>query len=195
LVLLRAGTIAPRSGVDRGVAGGGSALKIREVKTNNRKKAFEVLTEKGEYSFPFAKLVAQPTRTDRVREVCPDPEAGHEAFTYRLESGFEDTVHLDVVLEYNRDPALLNELLLYRLTVVACEAVRETGLSKREMIRRLGTSASQFYRLLDPTYYGKSVGQMVALLNILGKDVDFTIRPKASSSADRKKPVNVLRAD
>ena len=170
-------------------------MKIKLVKANNRKRVFEVLTEKGEYSFPFAKLVTQPTRTDRVEAVCPDPEAGHEAFTYRLESGVEDTVHLDVVLEYNQDPALLNELLLYRLTVVACEAVRETGLSKREMIRRLGTSPSQFYRLLDPTYYGKSVGQMVALLNILGKDVDFTVSPQAGPSADSKKPVDALRTE
>ena len=153
-------------------------MKIVAVKANNRKKVFELLTEKGEYSLPFAKLVAQPTRTDRVREVFPDPEAGGEAFTYRLESGTEDTVHLDVVLEYNQDPALLNELLLHRLTVQALESVEESGLSKRAMIRCLGTSASQFYRLLDPTYYGKSVGQMIALLRVLGKEVDLVVRAK-----------------
>ena len=157
-------------------------MKIVGVKANNRKKVFEVLTAKGEYSFPFAKLLAQPTRTDRVREVYPDPEAGGEAFTYKLESGVEDTVHLDVVLEYNQDPDLLNDLLLYRLTSVARDAVEESGLSKREMIRRLRTSPSQFYRLLDPTYYGKSVGQMVALLHILGKKVDFEVSPLRPST-------------
>jgi len=51
-----------------------------------------------------------------------------------------------------------------------------SGLSKREVIRRLGTSASQFYRLLNPTYYGKSVGQMLALLRVLGKEVDLVVR-------------------
>jgi hypothetical protein len=157
-------------------------VRIVGVKANNRKKVFEVLTAKGEYSFPFAKLLAQPTRTDRVREVYPDPEAGGEAFTYKLESGVEDTVHLDVVLEYNQDPDLLNDLLLYRLTSVARDAVEESGLSKREMIRRLGTSPSQFYRLLDPTYYGKSVGQMVALLHVLGKKVDFEVTPQRPSA-------------
>jgi len=164
-------------------------MKIAEVKVNNRKRVFEVLTAKGEYDFPFAKLVVQPTRADRVREVFPDPEAGGEAFTYRLDSGVEDTVHLDVVLEYNQDPALLNDLLLYRLTGKAREAVEESGLSKREMIRRLGTSASQFYRLLNPTYYGKSVGQMLALLHILGKEVDFVVRPTADPQ-----PINSRRA-
>ena len=67
-----------------------------------------------------------------------------------------------------QNPGLLNELLLYRPTVQARDAVEESGLSKREMIRRLGTSPSQFYRLLDPTYYGKSVGQLIGLFSILG---------------------------
>ena len=60
---------------------------------------------------------------------------------------------------------------------VARDAVEESGLSKREMIRRLRTSPSQFYRLLDPTYYGKSAGQMLALLHILGLEVDVVVTP------------------
>lgn len=152
-------------------------MKILEVKANNRRKAFELLTKKGDYSYPFAKLATQPTRSDRVVEVFPDGEAGSEAFTYRLESGAEDTVHLDAVLEFNQDPGLQNEILLYRLTVQAREVVENTGLSKREMIRRLGTSPSQFYRLLDPTYYGKSVGQMLDLLRILGLKVEVVVTP------------------
>ena len=160
-------------------------MKIIEVKANNRKKAFEVRTDQGEYSFPFVKLTERPSQVDRVEEVFPDEEAGGEAFTYRLESGAEDTVHIDAVLEYNQKPSYLNEVLLHRLTVQALEAVEESGLSKREVIRRLGTSASQFYRLLDPTYYGKSVGQMLALLRVLGKEVDIIVRGKTESFSSR----------
>ena len=80
------------------------------------------------------------------------------------------------MLEYNRDSGYLSELLLHELTVEALKALEESGLSKRELIRRLGTSPSQFYRLLDPTYYGKSVGQMLALLHLLGKEVDLVVR-------------------
>lgn len=156
---------------------GGKALRILDVQANYRTKAFEVSTVEGEYSYPFAKLPLRPDTEDRVREVYADAEAGYEAFTYRLASGMEDTVHMDAVLEYNQDPGILNELLLYRLTVQATDAVRESGLSKREMIRRLGTSPSQFYRLLDPTYYGKSVGQLIALFSILGMEVDVVVSP------------------
>jgi len=46
------------------------------------------------------------------------------------------------------------------------------------MIRALGTSASQLYRLLDPTNRSKSVGQMIALLHVLGREVDVVVKPK-----------------
>lgn len=164
-------------------------MKIIDVRTDNRKKAFEIHTGNDEYLFPFAKLKTKPSQNDRVREVFPDEEAGREAFTYRLESGVEDSVHLDAVLEYNRDPAYLNELLLHRLTVEVREAVEASDLSKREMIRCLGTSPSQFYRLLDPTYYGKSVGQMAALLRLLGYEADIQIRPlEEPSGVESEKP-------
>lgn len=151
-------------------------MRIRAVTANNRKKIFEVLTRKGTYSFPFAKLAIRPRAVDPVKEVFPDAELGMEGFTYRLESGVEDTVHLDAVLEYNRDPAHMNQMLLHGLTVETLKALEESDLSKRELIRRLGTSPSQFYRLLDPTHYGKSAGQMLALLHLLGKQVDLVVR-------------------
>ena len=151
-------------------------MKILGVEANNRKKSFEVQTREGTYSFPFAKLEIRPSADDPIKEVFPDEELGMEGFTYRLRSGTEDTVHLDAVLEYNRDSGYLSELLLHELTVEALKALEESGLSKRELIRRLGTSPSQFYRLLDPTYYGKSAGQMLALLHLLGKEVDLVVR-------------------
>jgi len=156
-------------------------LKILGVAANNRRRAFDLRIEGGRYDFPFAKLRVKPTPEDKVAEVYADPEAGHEAFTYRLESGVEDTVHLDAVLEYHQDPALLTEMLLHRLTVEARRAVAASGLSKRELARSLGTSPTQLYRLLDPTYYGKSMGQMVALLRLVGKDVGVIVRDRAKT--------------
>ncbi len=157
-------------------------MKILSVEANNRRKAFIVHTEKGEYPFPYAKLSPQPDSGPyRVKEVHPDPEAGNEAFEYRLENGIEDAVHMDAVLEYNKDPGTLNEIYIYRLTVEAIEAVEESGLSKRALIRALRTSPSQFYRLIDPTYHGKSLGQIVALFELCGKEVEFRVRDKGEA--------------
>ena len=153
-------------------------MKITKVEPNNRRKVFEVSTRQGSYSFPYAKLRAQPSRTNRVAEVYADPELGREAFTYRLSSGEEDTIHMDAVLEYNQDPEYLKELLLHRLTIEARTGVEESGISKRELIRRLGTSASQFYRLLDTAYARKSVGQLLALLHLVGRDVNIVVKKR-----------------
>ena len=161
-------------------------MKIKRVTANNRRKAFEVETSSEVYSFPYALLRIQPDAEHRVAEAFPDPDLGSEGFTYRLADGREDTIHLDAVLEYNRDPDYLKDLLLHRLTLEAQKAVDSTDLSKREIIRTLGTSASQFYRLLDPTNQKKSVGQMLALLHLLGREVDVVISPTRKASGARR---------
>lgn len=158
-------------------------MKIRNVTANNRRKAFEVETPNEVLLFPYARLRTKPTAENRIREVHSDPELGHEAFTYVLQSGQEDSVHLDEVLEYNEDPDYLRNLLLYKLTLEAQDRVKASALTKREIIRRLGTSASQFYRLLDTANSTKSVGQLLALLHVLDCDVDLVVRKRRRKTA------------
>jgi hypothetical protein len=52
--------------------------------------------------------------------------------------------------------------------------------SKREIMRRLGTSAAQLYRLLDQTNYRKSVDQVLALLQVLNCEIDLVVRSKTA---------------
>ena len=155
-------------------------MKIRTASANNRRKVFEVRTSKGEVLYPFAKLEARPSRGNPITRVWVDKELGSEAFTYTLASGQEGTVHLEQVLEYNKDPDYLRDRLLYRLTLEAQERVGASALSRREIIRRLGTSPAQFYRLLDQTNYAKSVDQLVSLLQILDCDVEIVVRAKSA---------------
>lgn len=156
-------------------------MKINNVVNDARKKALKIEADGNTYSFPYSKLRLVPTASDPIVEVFADPDLGNEAFTYRLSSGAEDTIHIDAVLEINKDPDYLQELLLHKLTVEAMEGVEESGLGKRQLARLLGTSPSQLYRLLDPKNSGKSVGQMLALLNLVNKRVDIQIHPKSSA--------------
>jgi hypothetical protein len=151
-------------------------VKIRAVTHDNRRKRFSVTTADKQYVFPYAKLEVRPSRRDPLRRVYVDRELGREAFTYELESGAQGTVHLDHVLDYNRDPRYLRDLLLYRLSLLAQERVNGSPLSKRELIRRLGTSPAQFYRLLDQTNYRKSLDQLLALLAVLDCEVDVVVK-------------------
>jgi hypothetical protein len=155
-------------------------MRIRAAGHNNRKKVFEIRTSTKSFVFPFSKADPAPTMHDPITEMCVDPEAGREAFTYVLSSGRTGTVHVEQVLEYNQDPNYLRDLLLYRLTIEAQRRIADSPLSKREIMRRLGTSAAQLYRLLDPTNYRKSVDQLVALLQVLDCDVDLVVRSKTA---------------
>jgi Cro/C1-type HTH DNA-binding domain len=159
-------------------------VKIRSVRANNRRRAFEVRTWRGLMLFPYSKADPAPTATDPIAELFVDDELGAEGFTYRLGSGYEGSVHVDRVLEYNQDPGHLRDLLLYELTLEAQTCLRGSSLSKREVIRRLGTSPAQFYRLLDQTNYRKSVDKLLSLLQVLDCDVELVVR----HPSDRRAP-------
>ncbi len=122
-------------------------MKIRSVRINTRRKAFEITTSARRLLIPFAKVDPKPTPANPAVRAYVDKEIGSEGFGYVLRSGREGAVHIEQVLEYNR---------------------------------RLGTSATQFYRLLDQTNYRKSVDQLVSLLQILDCDVQLVVRSKTA---------------
>ena len=67
-------------------------------------------------------------------------------------------MHVEDVLEYNA----------------------RTRLAKRKIIRRLGTSTTWLYRLLDQTNYRKSIDQLLRLLQVLDCDVQLVVHAKSA---------------
>ena len=155
-------------------------MKIRSVKLNNKKRIFEVRTSAKRYSFPYVKAKPAPTAATPIARVYVDKELGGEGLTYELTSGETGTVHIEEILEYNQDPNYLRDSLLYKLTLEAQRRVAGSPLAKREIVRRIGTSATQLYRLLDQTNYEKSVDQLVSLLQVLDCDVELVVRTKSA---------------
>jgi len=153
-------------------------MKIKNVTVNNRKKMFEVETSNKKFFFPYSKLEYNPSLKNKIIDVFVDKDFGGEAFTYMLESGQEGTVHIDNVLEYNEDSSYMRDLILYNLTLEVQSRIEKSSLSKREIIRKLGTSPSQFYRLLDQTNYRKTIDQMFLLLYILECKVDVVVKSR-----------------
>jgi len=157
-------------------------MKIRSVTVNNRRSQVELTVRSGDvYPVPFARLDPSPTPSDRVREAYVDHELANEAVTYVLESGAEGVVHLDQALEYNQDPSYLADLLVHQLTAEAVQRVEASGLSRRELARRLKTSVPQLYRLLDPTNKRKSISQLVSLLHVLDCDVQLIVKRRSAA--------------
>ena len=162
----------------------GDSMKIRKVECNNQKKTFEVTTFSGRtFSYPYAKVSPCPDSGDQVHEVYPDVDFGKEAFTYVLESGDEgsrctSTISLSTTMTQSTWPVWR----LHKLTVEARKRVEESPLSKREIMRRLGTSQAQLYRLLDPANYKKSMNQLVELLAAVDCEVDMVVRERHESA-------------
>jgi hypothetical protein len=151
-------------------------VRIDSVKLNNKRRVFEIELGGKRYPFPYEKSEVVPTSDDPVVSIEIDWETAYEGFVYHLASGAEGYVHGEQALDYNRDPEYMRELLVHRLTVEANERIKKSRLSKREIIRRLGTSPAQFYRLVDPTYYGKTVDAMMELLRALDCEIEVVVR-------------------
>jgi len=142
-------------------------VKIKKVEANNKKRVFVVHTARAVFEFPYARCDIGPTADDRLVRVYVDPELANEGFTWVLESGQEDSLHIDHVLSCNEDPTYMADLQLYNLTVEVLKLVEASSMSKREMIRRLRTSPAQLYRVLDATNHRTSFRQLLALLHLL----------------------------
>lgn len=133
-------------------------------------------TRAGEvHRYPYAKANPIPTPKNRISSVFVDSELGCEAVTYVLDSGDEGSVHVEQVLEYNRDPNYMAELLTYKLTLEARKGIETSGLSRRQVAKQLNTSVPQLYRLLDSANTSKSINQLVAFLHVLSCRVDLVI--------------------
>jgi hypothetical protein len=167
-------------------------VRIESASLNNRRMAFVLVTPRGTFTFPYAKSDPAPTRADPVEEFFIDEELAGQAVTYRLASGREGFVHMEMAFDYNNEPAYMRDLLLYRLTLEAQDRLAASGLSHREVIRRIGTSPAQFYRLIDQTNYRKSVDKVLDLLQALDCEVELvvtareprgTYRPPAGAGA------------
>lgn len=153
-------------------------MKIRRVLAHTKKRAFIVQAGKSTYEVPYAKLTVKPTPQDPLVSVYVDKELAGLGFSYSLRSGKEDSMLLDQILDMNHDPEIARKRTLYDLTCLAQETIQRSKIPKRAVARRLGCTPTHLYRLLDQTFYSKTIDQLVKLLSVLG--VELTWRASAA---------------
>lgn len=148
-------------------------MKIKRVLPHEKKKAFIVQAGAKSYEVPYAVLSPAPTKRDPLISVTVDAELGGLGFTFRLRSGKEQTMLLEQVLDMHHDPEVARKRTLYELTCLAQETAQRSKLTKRAISRRLSCTPTHLYRLLDQTFYGKTIDQMVKLLSVLGVELTW----------------------
>ena len=166
--------VAVTSNLDRAAAPGNVRLSRRDSRLPRESVAnvSHVLTlDRGAAGREDRPLAGPRRREDRCRAA-----GGAGALGWKRRQG---TVHIEQVLEYNEDPGYMRDLLLYKLTLAAQQRVEQSTLSRREIIRRLGTSPAQFYRLLDPANTRKTVDRLLSLFQVLDGEVDLVVRPRS----------------
>ena len=150
-------------------------MKVSDVKIDARKKELVITAGRKTFRYPLA-LVAGG---EVVVAAEGDDETGNEAITCLLVSGKTQTLHLDDIRAQLGDADYLREQMLYDMTLQAQKSVRKQRVAKRALCRMLHTSPAQLYRLLDQTCYGKTVDQMLRLLQVLGCTVRLDISQAA----------------
>ena len=154
-------------------------MKISAAHGNARKKCFIVSIKGKEYEFPYAYLKHKPSAKNPLITVTPDREVNSEALTYQLKNGSSDTILADQILSFNRDPEVIRKQLLYNLSCQAQELIKNRKLSKRSVARLLGVQPAQLYRILDQSFYGKTIDQMIRLFVSLGEKVEIHVKSAA----------------
>jgi predicted XRE-type DNA-binding protein len=75
------------------------------------------------------------------------------------------------------------ELLKAKLTVEIYKLLRKRGVTQNEAAKLLGTTQAQVSALMRCKPVSVSVGRLMEFLNVLGQDVDVTVKPAARHKA------------
>jgi transcriptional regulator with XRE-family HTH domain len=92
-------------------------------------------------------------------------------------------IHFDVYLkEQLKDPDFAKRFKkageAWDVAIQLASLRQESGLSQKELARRVGTSQQQISRLESPSYEGHSLSMLRRVADILGANVNVVIEPK-----------------
>ena len=75
------------------------------------------------------------------------------------------------------------ELLKAKLTVEIYKLLKKRGITQKEAAKLLGTTQAQVSALMRCKPVSVSVGRLMEFLNVLGRDVEVTVRPAGRRKA------------
>jgi predicted XRE-type DNA-binding protein len=76
------------------------------------------------------------------------------------------------------------ELLKAKLTVEIYKLLKKRGVTQSDAAKLLGTTQAQVSALMRCKPISVSVGRLMEFLNVLGQDVEVTVKPAARHKAD-----------
>jgi len=152
--------------------------KFTRFYADYRARAFIIHLGQRKVLYPFALLDPKPSVKDRYVRSYGDENLGQRAIWYVLQSGKQGFLTAEQVLTFYREPSDVKGDVLWALTKAAIEHIKNTALSRRQILKRMHTSSAQLDRILDASNVRKTVDGVLALLEVLGYEVEVTVRRK-----------------
>src|ERR1043165_3866122 len=81
------------------------------------------------------------------------------------------------------------ELLKAKLTVEIYKLLKKRGVTQSEAAKLLGTTQAQVSALMRCKPVSVSIGRLMEFLNVLGQDIEVTVKPAARRKAGDKSVV------
>jgi predicted XRE-type DNA-binding protein len=76
------------------------------------------------------------------------------------------------------------ELLKAKLTIEIYKLLKKRGVTQTEAARLLGTTQAQVSALMRCKPVSVSVGRLMEFLNVLGQDIEVTVKPARRTAGD-----------
>lgn len=150
--------------------------KFKKVVFDNKKRVFHLEYTTGlKLDCPYSSLGIK----NRVVASGPDREVGNHSFYFVIDTGKKDYVPYDQPLHIVQNPEYVKEQTLYEVTKEINDLIQKTGISKRELTRRLRTSMSQLLRLLNPANTNKELSRLIEIAAILNYEFMWKFKKTA----------------
>jgi hypothetical protein len=151
-------------------------LKFKSATFSNKKKQIEILyTNKKTATIHFGSIGIKKL----IKDLKVDKETNGKTLKIIFEDQTIDFLPYDQPLVISRDPEMLLQLHIERITAKIKEAIAKQKISKRYIAERLETSDNQVQRLLSPSILNKNLCQLYKIADLVGLEFEVLIKDVA----------------
>jgi hypothetical protein len=147
-------------------------LRFESATFSNRKKQIDIRYTNGKRATIHFGSVG-------IRKLIKEIKVGWETNGKSLKFVFEDDsvdyMPYDQPLVIARDPEVLLQIHIERITAKIKDAIAKNRISKRYIAERLETSDNQVQRLLNPAILNKNLSQLYKIADLVGLEFEMNV--------------------
>ena len=152
------------------------ALKFASATFSNKKRQIAIKYTNGKQAMIHFGSVGI---NKLLKEIKVDWETNGKSLKLIFVDGSEDYLPYDQPLVITKDPEILLQIHIERVTAKIKEAIAKKKISKRFLAEKLATSDNQVQRLLNPEILNKNLSQLYKIADLVGLEFEVHVREVA----------------